>query len=291
MRRARWNVRRRGKRPGPCANRRTRARWNGARRSGSVRRQLACRSSSMARSRGRGGFIRASPTVSGLKKLRDSTDVARALDRIGKRACGRRRPSTVASLEPRSRRAFSLASRAMATAALSLSSTARVAPTAPSRSKRSVARPVRARAVATKAEGEISGLSEDGQWQELCRAEIPGKLPRCAPEDWQTRPRARGAGSRGIEPVASRSRRLPIPPAPNRFYPKTRPRRPSASSVFLFRSRARVLAPAPPPPSPSLTLVPRRSPLQARLPPAAVPLLRDQLPGQRLGAVRQEDGG
>ena len=54
----------------------------------------------------------------------------------------------------------------MATAALSLSSTARVAPAAPSRSKRSVARPVRARAVATKAEGEISGLSEDGQWQE-----------------------------------------------------------------------------------------------------------------------------
>lgn len=69
----------------------------------------------------------------------------------------------------------------MATATLALSSAARVAPastTAPG--KRSVAGTVRpSRGTALVARAEISGLSADGQWQELCKAEIPGKIPRC----------------------------------------------------------------------------------------------------------------
>jgi hypothetical protein len=36
-------------------------------------------------------------------------------------------------------------------------------------------------AMAAAADGKIAGLTADGKFQELCKAEIPVHLPRCAP--------------------------------------------------------------------------------------------------------------
>ena len=49
--------------------------------------------------------------------------------------------------------------------------------------KRASARPMRGSALVVRAEGEIAGLSECGKFQELCKAEIPGKIPRCVTTD------------------------------------------------------------------------------------------------------------
>lgn len=67
----------------------------------------------------------------------------------------------------------------MASAVLASSVAVRGTPLAPTAAgKRTPVRAVRGRAVVTRA-GEIAGLTECGKFQELCKAEIPGKIPRC----------------------------------------------------------------------------------------------------------------
>ena len=67
----------------------------------------------------------------------------------------------------------------MASAVLASSVAVRGTPLAPTAAgKRTPVRAARGRAVVTRA-GEIAGLTECGKFQELCKAEIPGKIPRC----------------------------------------------------------------------------------------------------------------
>ena len=72
----------------------------------------------------------------------------------------------------------------MAAATLASSVVVRGAPVASvAAGKRASARPTRGSALVVRAEGEIAGLSECGKFQELCKAEIPGKIPRCVTTD------------------------------------------------------------------------------------------------------------
>ena len=63
-------------------------------------------------------------------------------------------------------------------------SAARVAPAVGKAAGRSTpvatVRPSRGSSIIARAETEIAGLSECGNFQELCKAEIPAKIPRCA---------------------------------------------------------------------------------------------------------------
>jgi hypothetical protein len=99
--------------------------------------------------------------------------------------------------------------------------------------KRASARPMRGSALVVRAEGEIAGLSECGKFQELCKAEIPGKIPRCVTTD-----APRGVPDRDV------SRRLRASPRRR----ATRARRPANirtfSDVSSRRSRSKDEAPS-----------------------------------------------
>ena len=99
--------------------------------------------------------------------------------------------------------------------------------------KRANARPMRGSALVVRAEGEIAGLSECGKFQELCKAEIPGKIPRCVTTD-----APRGVPDRDV------SRRLRASPRRR----ATRARRPANirtfSDVSSRRSRSKDEAPS-----------------------------------------------
>ena len=67
----------------------------------------------------------------------------------------------------------------MATVCLTSSVVVRGTPVASvAKGKRALNRPVRGQSLVVRAEKEIAGLTECGQFQELCKAEIPGKIPR-----------------------------------------------------------------------------------------------------------------
>jgi hypothetical protein len=83
--------------------------------------------------------------------------------------------------------------------------------------KRSYARPNRGSAFVVRA-GEIAGLTECGKFQELCRAEIPAKIPRCVSRDTREMPRDRdGRTSHAVVSRPRRARahlRASLPPTP-----------------------------------------------------------------------------
>ena len=138
--------------------------------------------------------------------------------------------------------------------------------------KRANARPMRGSALVVRAEGEIAGLSECGKFQELCKAEIPGKIPRCVTTD---APRSVPGRDVSRRPRASPRRRA------------TRTRRPANIRTFSDGSS---------PPSlresgaaTGLTSFARlrlSDRFQARFPAADVPLHGNRVRRQRFGAVR-----
>ena len=163
----------------------------------------------------------------------------------------------------------------MAAATLASSVVVRGAPVASvAAGKRASARPMRGSALVVRAEGEIAGLSECGKFQELCKAEIPGKIPRCVTTD-----APRGVPDRDV------SRRLRASPRRR----ATRARRPANIRVFsdvssrllgrkTFGAVARALT--------SFARPRLRDRSQARFPAADVPLHGNRVRRQRVGAVR-----